>query len=253
MNSAFFIFEAKAYAMRVLIPFLLVVSLSSCSWFGVSGNGQVIDVEKDVLEFSEISIGGAFDVYLRQAEESEVVLRIDENLEEYIEVEVEGDRLKVRTTRPIRKAKSLAVYISVEEITEIELNGAIELKGKGPIHFTNLDIECNGASEVDLQLFGNNLKYDGTGASEARFNGEVNSAQFEVNGSGEIDAPGLEVQNADIEINGAGEADVFVTQKLNVEVNGSGDVEYYGEPSISQDINGSGSIQKKNKNEIENS
>jgi hypothetical protein len=239
--------------MRTLALALLTLSLSSCGWFGVSGNGQVVDIEKDVLEFSEISISGAFDVHLRQADESEIFLRIDENLEEYIQVEVEGDRLKVRTKRPIRKAESLALYISVNDITEIDLNGAIELSGKGPIRFKNIDIECNGASEVDLTLFGSNLKFDGTGASEARFNGEVTRAKLEVNGSGEIDAPGLEIEDAEIEINGSGEATVFVTKKLDVEVNGSGDVKYYGEPAISQDINGSGSIQQKNKNQSENS
>lgn len=239
--------------MRTIIIVLAALQLTACGWFGVKGNGQVVDIEKDVLEFSEVSINGAFDVHLRQGDASELILRIDENLEQYIEVEVEGDRLKVRPTRPIRKAESLSLYITVEDITEIDLNGAIELTSKGPIRFDNIDIECNGASEVDLTLFGNHLKFDGTGASEARFTGEVTDAQIEVNGAGEIDAPGLEIENAEIEINGSGEASIFVTRNLDVEVNGSGDVRYYGEPAVSQDINGSGSIQQKKRNESENS
>lgn len=238
--------------MRSLIILFCALLIQSCTWIGVKGNGNVVDIQRDVLDFSEISVNGAFDVFIRQGNTNEVILRIDDNLDEFITVEVEGDRLKIQPKRPIRKASSKEIYITLENLTELDMNGAISLSSKRIISFKNIHIECNGASEISMNLRGENLVYEGNGSSSAQLNGDVERAKLEINGSGKIDAPGFEINRAQLDINGSGDATLYVNESLDVSINGSGEVYYYGEPALTQSVNGSGNIQKKSKNESEN-
>jgi hypothetical protein len=86
---------------RILLVSLVIFSLlsSGCHWMGfrtVSGNGIVKTENRSVAGFSEVSVGGPFEVEIKPGENFSVRIETDENLFRYINFDKDGRRLKIK-------------------------------------------------------------------------------------------------------------------------------------------------------------
>ncbi|MEW5830711.1 MAG: DUF2807 domain-containing protein [Chloroflexota bacterium] len=68
------------------------------------------------------------------------------------------------------------------------------------------------------------------------------SQSITVNGSGDVNAAGLESQAASVTIVGSGDIQIWVNESLDIPITGSGNIDYRGKPRISQNVTGSGKI-----------
>jgi hypothetical protein len=75
--------------------------------------------------------------------------------------------------------------------------------------------------------------------------GAVDEVELAIEGSGDVDAFGLEARSVRARIAGSGDLDVLALEELDAEVRGSGDVRYRGQPaSCRTRVLGSGSIER---------
>src|SRR5207249_64835 len=98
---------------KITIVFLAVCSVSAtaCHWVGIRGNGDIKTEERPVSAFANIDVRGAFTIEWQSGGPS---LRIttDENLLSYINSNVSGDTLHLRTREQIRPTHGVRVIIS---------------------------------------------------------------------------------------------------------------------------------------------
>ena len=228
---------------RILIVFVLISSFYSCI-NTVDGDGNVVKEERTVTSFTKIDISGGFEVLINQGSQEKLELEVDENLLELIKTEAKNNTLFIKSDKSIGKAKSLKLYITVVNVDDIEVSGAVELTNKGTLEGENLEIEVSGAGDVNLKLDVEELKMDMSGASETTLSGKAHHFEIELSGAGELDAEKLKSRNVIIDISGAGSAIVNAKKTLNVEVSGAGSVKYKGNPKITKDISGAGSVKK---------
>ncbi len=228
---------------RVFVLFVLVFSLYSCI-NSIDGNGNVVKEERTVTSFSKIDISGGFEVLINQGKEEKLELEVDENLLELIKTETKNNTLIIKSDKSIGKAKSLKLYISVVNLEDIDVSGAVELKNKGTFEGENLEIDVSGAADIDLKVDLEDLSMDMSGASETTLSGTANHFEIELSGAGELEAEKLKTRNAIVEISGAGSAVVHAKKTLRVEVSGAGSVKYKGNPKVTKDISGAGSVKK---------
>jgi hypothetical protein len=229
-----------------LLLFPAVIALAGCdNLIGVQGNGNVKSEERSVDSFDQISVGGAFDVYLTQGDTESLRVEADENLLPLIETTVRNGRLVIRSRENIGEAKELNVYVTFRELNKIETSGACEIKNEGQLNFNNLVLKGSGASEIDLSLRAEKLEGEYSGASEVDLEGSAEVCEFKLSGASELDAEGLVVQQMKIDLSGASEAEVQVTQNLKVHASGASSVVYTGNPAIDQHTSGASSVRKK--------
>lgn len=229
-----------------LLLFPAVIALAGCdNLIGVQGNGNVKSEERSVDSFDQISVGGAFDVYLTQGDTESLRVEADENLLPLIETTVRNGRLVIRSRENIGEAKELNVYVTFRELNKIETSGACEIKNEGQLNFSNLVLKGSGASEIDLSLRAEKLEGEYSGASEVDLEGSAEVCEFKLSGASELDAEGLVVQQMKIDLSGASEAEVQVTQNLKVHASGASSVVYTGNPAIDQHTSGASSVRKK--------
>src|SRR6266516_6464018 len=90
--------EIIFYMKKITIVFLTVcVALASgCRWVGVRGNGHIKTDDRTVSAFTEIDAGGAFEIEW-QGGSPALHITTDENLLSYVESDVAGDTLHLRT------------------------------------------------------------------------------------------------------------------------------------------------------------
>jgi len=79
----------------------LLFALAGCDIGGIRGNGQVVSEQRNVDPFVNVETGGAFRVEWNSGAPS-ASITVDENLMQYVEMEVRDKVLHVRTTRSVR-------------------------------------------------------------------------------------------------------------------------------------------------------
>lgn len=228
---------------RILILIVLSFTLYSCI-NSIDGNGNVITEERPVDSFNKIDISGGFEVFINQGKSEKLELEVDQNLLELIETKTKNNTLYIKNKEAIGSAKSLKLYITVVNVKDIDISGAVELNSKGSITSDVLEVDISGAADINLSVKVDELIMDMSGASETTLKGEAENFKIELSGASDLQAEKLKTKHTSIDISGAGNAKVFAKKTLNVEVSGAGSVKYKGNPKVTKDISGAGSVSK---------
>jgi Putative auto-transporter adhesin, head GIN domain len=211
---------------KITIVFLTVcIALASgCRWVGIRGNGHPKTENRTVSAFTEIDAGGAF-VIEWQSGPPALRIRTDENLLSYIESDVSGDTLRLRTREQIWPTRGIKAAISSPTRAGARIRGAVKLSVK--------------------QLTGPKFALEASGASRVSLDGNIDELLADMTGASELEASGLQTRTAEISTTGAGDAEIAVAETLKVAITGAGKVTYSGNPTIEKHITGAGSVHRK--------
>jgi len=212
---------------KITIGFLAacVVSTTGCHWVGVHGNGHIKTDERPVSAFANIDIRGAFTVDWQSGAPS-LSITTDENLLPYVDSNVSGDTLHLRTREQIRPTHGIWVVISSPTRAGARISGAVKVAAK--------------------QLSGSKFALESRGASRVSLEGKVDELLADMTGASELAANELQTKTAESSTTGAGDAEVAVAETLKVVITGAGTVKYSGNPpTIEKHISGVGSIRHK--------
>ncbi len=221
---------------------------AGCSKAHSQESGPTIERDFQVGNFERIALSGAYDVTVRTGAEPSVHARGSQRMIEQMVVEVHGDTLRIHpqkrsgtgfnrgsrgkvaltVTVPRLSAAQLAGSgdIQVDRVTGESFEGGISGSG-------NLSI---GAVEVGRLKMG----ISGSGRAEAR--GRASQAQYDIAGSGAIDARDVATETAAVSIAGSGDVTAHATRAAKVDIAGSGDVEIMGGAKCTVSNAGSGKV-----------
>src|SRR6266566_5759416 len=112
---------------KITIVFLAacVVPITGCDWVGIQGNGHIETDERPVSAFANIDIKGAFTVDWQSGAPS-LSITTDENLLSYVDSNVSGDTLHLRTREQIRPTYGIRVIISSPTRAGARISGAVK-------------------------------------------------------------------------------------------------------------------------------
>src|SRR5213078_4922836 len=151
--------------MKKITIVLLAVSailIAGCRLPGIRGNGHIKTEERQVGGFANIDAGGAFAIEWQSGTPS-VQVTTDENLLPYIENNVSGNTLHLRTREHVWPTHGIKVVISSPTRTGGRIRGAVKLTAN-QLSGSTFAIESKGASEVSLSGNIERLLVDMTGA-----------------------------------------------------------------------------------------
>jgi len=211
----------------------------------VVGNGNVTTKTVNTGSYDAIKGIGSMDVHLKRGSEGTITVKTDDNLQEYIVVEVENNTLKIRTKKNtyLKTKKGIHVYVPFEDISGVSLTGSGDINTEDPIESDNLEIKVTGSGDVELEVAANTVDATVTGSGDIVVTGRTTNLDVKVTGSGDFDGDGLRSENTDAAVSGSGDASVYASKFLKARVNGSGDIKYDGNPEKRDTkVSGSGSI-----------
>jgi hypothetical protein len=203
---------------------------------------------RDVCCFNSVEINGAFEVYLRMGDESSITVIADEDIIDNIITTVDNDELEVEYDDDwwdfSNKNETVKLYITLSTARYLEFNGACKVNGKNALRGKTINIECNGASKLNLEFDCLAIDMELSGASKATLSGTCRKVNIDASGASAIYAADLQTETMNMEVSGASKAEVNVSESLNVEASGASKVRYKGSPSITKDVSGASSISK---------
>jgi hypothetical protein len=177
----------------ILVLLFLGAMLVGCAQLTDTGSGNVVTHEEAITGFDRLDISEGFNVDISQGDEFSVVIRVDDNFEEYLQVGKEGSTLKIGLEQNrIYSDATLQAEITMPELVGLDLSGGsrASVSGSGE----DIAIDASGGSGADL----------------ASFN----------------------VMNANVDASGGSQVTVNVSGTLNVDASGGSQVSYLGNPTL---------------------
>lgn len=210
--------ELNICAIAVLAGALAAVMPASAS--------DDVSESREVKIFTRILIEGAIDLKVEAGKKQRVQVVADADHISRVTTEVDGDTLVIAMDGRNWRNADVFVTITMKTLNGLVVQGAVDAE------LLNIDskefmIEVDGAADIAIA-------------------GKCGSADFQINGAGDLNAQDFECKNVSITINGAGDADVYASVSVVASINGVGDIDVYGSPSkVRPRISGIGEFELK--------
>jgi len=232
----------------IIIAACSVFLLERCYFQGlesVSGNGVVIETERNVPAFRGITVASGIDVFITQGNETGIKIVADENLHDIIETDVSGGMLRVTSLKNIRYARTKEVYVIYEKLNELRVSSAGNIIGENTINAKNLDIRITSAGDIELSLDAEYINVHISSSGDARLFGKVNVLEASLSSAGDLHAFDLESETCRVKVSSSGTARVYATKELDMSASSSGDIIYRGDARIiNMNTSSSGDIRR---------
>lgn len=210
------------------------------------GSGNVTEQARSASGFTAVKVQGPFVVEVRAAHRERVTVRIDDNLQSMVEVDVRASG--TLDVRPTRDAAFTTRQMPVVVVEYVLLN-AVSVEGSGDVVANNLrpaeSFRAAVAGSGDVCLSGvrtAKLELAVSGSGDVRALGASDEVTVKISGSGDVAAQALVGRNVKVSIAGSGDAKVNALETLEVSIAGSGDVRYVGAPKMKRSVAGSGTV-----------
>jgi hypothetical protein len=220
--------------------------MSSLMPQAISGSGIEISREEAITGFDSVDISASFDVQIQQAEEYEVDICVDDNLEEYLRVEKVGSTLKIglKPNVSLQGTVILEAEIKMPELVGIDLSGASTARISGFSSSRNLVLDLSGSSSLKGDIAAGDTNLDISGSSDINLSGTGGNLILDASGSSNVDLSEYQVSDANLDVSGASSVTVNPGGTLNVIASGASEVFYLGEPTLGKvDSSGSSNVE----------
>jgi hypothetical protein len=230
--------------------FLLIASLATA---------QVTKKTIELPEFKSIYVNSNYSVYLKQTNKQEVVVEALTEIFSATEVKVENGVLMINIERKpespnkslwakiddIKLNPTMKVYISMKNISELQVNGNGKIVSENSIAADNLLLGVAGNGSMDLDIKGNTVKAEVTGNGTINLRGYASNIDALVSGPGSFNGFNCPLDNAKVKVSGSGVCQLNVTQTMDALVLGNGQVKHKGNTkNTTKKVYGSGVVER---------
>ena len=228
----------------------LVIVLSSCFFDNkkkVHGDGNITTQTRSGSGFTNIEVSGAIDVVIRQDAAYGMKVETDNNIQQYVDISVEGNTLHIHPDRRVslQPSKSITVYVSAANFKRLEASGASSYRSENKIQANDaIEVDLSGASSADLDIKAPKTELGLSGASNITIKGETKDLEIDGSGASHVKAFELLSETANVDISGAGGAEVFASVKLKASASGATSIHYKGNAEVNSNTSGASSVNK---------
>lgn len=236
-----------------LIGAVLLLGLASFIYANKAQGHYVSRMVEKLPAFDTINVQGDIDVDFMQHPTATVHASGPQKALETVTVRAKNNVLEISylPQRMTKNSGKVRVMITGPDLHEVTVNNAGDVHVRGKLQTQRLAVALSqngefsadgitaqqlmlsaaGKSEIDInRLDAHDVHAVANDTADIELAGLALQAQFENNGTGEIDASDLRVQTAQATVNGKGEISVFAYENLTASVLGKGKIKYKGSP-----------------------
>ena len=207
---------------------------------GLKAQNVVYDENAEVRTlpaFTGIDVSGTISLYLAQGTSQGVAVSAGEaKYNSKIKTEVKNGILQISVDGGMWNSfnwsnKKLKAYVTVTDLSSLEVSGASYITTTGTIKSNALKLEISGASEIKADLQVNTLNVDISGASIAHLAGAAKDGNIEASGACKLSGYEMKLDKCRVSCSGASVVKVMVNNELNADASGGSAIYYKGTPT----------------------
>ena len=231
----------------ILLAVLTSLSIQAQNYKNIKGKGAVVSKTVTTAEYDGVAVSGSFFVTLVDGAEGSIAINAEENLMEYIIVEVKDNTLYIKPEKnygiSASKGKKIEITVPVKTISSVSLAGSGDVISNFMLNADNFKISLAGSGDIKLGIEAQTIDASLSGSGDIELKGKAINFNAAVAGSGDIEAFDLKADNAEASIAGSGDIEINCSQSIEARVSGSGDIQYKGNPiKVDSKVSGSGTI-----------
>ncbi len=194
----------------ILICISILISSHSLLAQSLVGNGNIVEVERDVEPFTSVSTSHGWDIILSQGNTHEMTIEADENLIQDLQTEVVRGHLKIYFEKGIRvrQAKRKKIYLTFVNLEGINASGGSDVIAESHLQADEIDLNLSGGSDLDFESIAvGNFRSNLSGGSDARVTFKE-SKEIYVNASGgsDINFKNIDADHCELTLSGGSDA-----------------------------------------------
>ena len=237
------------YKIKALVPLVAAILLIGCAQVRITGSGNVVTQEEAITDFDQVDIHNSFNVEITQGEDFSVVIRVDDNLVEYLDVAKQGSTLRIgfdpNRSYTILDA-TMEAEVTLPELVGLDLSGNSDARVSGFESAESLTVDLSGNSDLRGDIQAGDSSFDVSGNSSITLSGSAGDVSVDASGSSEVDLADFPAADGTVSASGASTVTVNLSGRLDADASGSSDIYYLGDPELGRtDTSGTSSIQPK--------
>ena len=178
----------------------------------IVGSGKMATKIWNITGFNRLQIGSTFHAKISKGKAFKVTTTADDNILPYVEVEKDGDLLKIglKKDQSYRLEKSPEAEIVLPSFAGIDLSGASQGHLEGFDAESQVTVHLSGASKLDGTLRSAKAKIETSGASSLTLTGGAQAAEVSGSGASHLKLTGYPLKEGKLDLSGASTADIVV-------------------------------------------
>ncbi|PSK99275.1 head GIN domain-containing protein [Cecembia rubra] len=237
----------KKYKFLLVLAFMAGL-LFSCESNNSRSSGEQIEEERSLEPFSRLKVSGIINLYLSQGDSESLRVEGDKQWVEQLKVEQRGNLLSIRLKEGQKswgKNEKIEVYLQLKDLSELEFEGAGQIKTSSLLDLDELLITGKGVGNIVLELDAELLEAKLNFVGNMELKGFSRELLIENEGVGNIDASQLICQKVELASSGIGMIAVHAEEELIMNVSGIGSVSYTGNPKqVTENVSGLGKVNR---------
>lgn len=242
---------ARPHPLAVLVGPLLTAGLilSSCAvgvTFGddaIDGSGVLVTERLDVDEFQAISVSSMYDVDVVVGEVESLTITTDDNVMEFLDIEVRSDGLHLGLEDGIKiENATVRASVTLSTLERLDASGVSDVRVVGD-SAAKLDVRVSGMSDIELDLTMGDVSIQSSGASGVSGAGEAIAVELGSSGTSSIDFSNVAIGSAEVTASGATEIDVSTAATVTGNISGAATLMVNPDSDVSVERSGGATVE----------
>lgn len=245
--------------MRFTISLLLLcyfVSPNLNAQRKIEPSRELVTKTYDFSDYSRISVSDDFIVNLTVGSSEEMIeLEVNENLLEYVDIENDGETLRIRrqgntwingrmtlnltiktgnTIEELRAGGDAKIWIENElsaRDLSIRVSSDAQIRTDGMIKAENLDIQLASDAILEATIEADYVDFKAASDAKAKLAGKVRKMEANLASDGILNGENLTVEKLNIRLTSDAVAKITVTESLDASASSDATLRYAGQPS----------------------
>lgn len=190
---------------------------------------------RDLKGFSALSVSHGIDLFVRQGNDTEVVVKADADIIDQVSTTVTEQELKITMKKGSYqkwwKNQRIEVYVTMPDLRSIAASGGADVEAED-LDLRELSIKSSGGADVKLSLNVGQISIASSGGSDVDLAGKAQEMTVKLSGGSDLNARDFVVEIGDVVTSGGADANIHVTGELSMRASGASDINYRGKPQV---------------------
>lgn len=228
------------------IFFILFAAMAFVQCRVKTGSGDLVSEQRNVKKFKAISVGGDFNVTLRQSANFKVNIEADDNIIDDIQTDVDDEKLHISFEDNIRFSNTTAnVLIEAPEFVYIRGAASARIKSENNLSSGNkIKVDASSAANLQLSIDAPDANAEASSGSSIYLKGHTKNLDSEASSGAQLNTSELLAENVKAQASSGATLKLHASVQLNAQASSGASIAYRGNPTVSKQESSGGSISR---------